>query len=134
MHPQDGFFGGRKIVHVVGLPQRLSGLLGWVSGLPLASPLLEQDTIAAAAVADSDEDGLVLVCDQDVFFVVKFDVIFGEDLNSVVIGCFSNTHEGIGEVSESFRCGCLVGELGKWETCHMCANTNVTIGNSHSFC
>ena len=52
MHPFDGLLGGWKIVHVFGLPQRLSSLLGWVVGLPLALPLLEQDAIAPAAVAD----------------------------------------------------------------------------------
>ena len=47
--------------------------------MPLALSLLERDVIAPRAVADSDDDGLVIECDQDVFFVVKFDVIFGED-------------------------------------------------------
>ena len=79
MHTFDGLLGGRKILHVFGLSQRLSGLLGWVAGLPLASLLLERYAIAPAAVADSDEDGLVLACDQDIFFVVNFYVIFGED-------------------------------------------------------
>ena len=50
-----------------------------MAGLPLASPLLERYVIAPAAVADPDEDGLVLEYDQDVFFVVNFYAIFGED-------------------------------------------------------
>ena len=73
MHPFDGFLDGQKIVHVVGLSESLSGLLGLVAGLPLALPLLERDAM------DTNEDGLVLACDKDVFFVVNFYVIFRED-------------------------------------------------------
>ena len=72
IHPFDGLLGGRKIVDVVGLLQCLPGFLGWVAGLPLASPVLKLDAIVPAAVADPNEDGLVLECDQDVFFVVNF--------------------------------------------------------------
>ena len=50
-----------------------------MAGLPLALSLLDQDVIALADVADPDEDGLVLACDQDVLFVVNLYVIFGED-------------------------------------------------------
>ena len=79
MHQFYGLLGGRKVVHIVGLSQLLSGFLGWVAGLSLASPLLGRDAIEPAAVADPNEYGLVLACDQDVFFVVNFYVIFGED-------------------------------------------------------
>ena len=48
-------------------------------GLKLDSLLLERYAIVPAAVADSDKDRLVIACDQDVFFVVKFCVIFGEE-------------------------------------------------------
>ena len=48
-------------------------------GLTLDSPLLERYEIVPAAVADSDKDRLVIACDQDVFFVVNFYVIFRED-------------------------------------------------------
>ena len=45
----------------------------------MTSLLLDQDAIEPTDVTNPDEDGIVLACDQDVFFVVKFYVIFGED-------------------------------------------------------
>ena len=47
--------------------------------LPLASPLFWWYAIAPADVSDLDEDRLVLAFYQDVFSVVKFYAIFGED-------------------------------------------------------
>ena len=55
-------------------------------------PLLEWDAIAPTAVTDSDEDGLVVACNQDVFVVVNCDGILGEDRNCVVVDCFANAH------------------------------------------
>ena len=49
-----------------------------MAGLPLASTFLERDAIVPVAIAESVEYGLVLACDKDVFFMVKFYVIFGE--------------------------------------------------------
>ena len=125
---------GWEIVNAVGQAQRFLGLFGWVSGLPLAAPLLEWDAIVPAAVADMDDDGLVFVRYQYVFFEVYRDFVLGEDRSCVVVGRFANAHCGIWEVGERICTRGFWEKLGKWEARNIGAYTHATIVYSHPFC
>ena len=64
IHPLYGLIGGWEIVNTVGLAHHLFGLFGicgWAAGL-------EWDAIAPTAATDSDGNGLVVACNQEVLF------------------------------------------------------------------
>ena len=78
----------------------MSCLLGWFPWLPVASLLYQRNTISAFLVADADQYGFALTCDEHVLFFVYCIAILSENGDGVIVRHFAYTHQQAGKVVE----------------------------------
>ncbi len=106
MHPLDCLFGGREIVHAVGMSKGVACFLRWGLRLPIAFLLDEWDLVPTVFVACSNEEGFTLASDEYVLFFVDGDAGLRENGNGAIIASFADTHEGMWEVLEGVHVCC----------------------------
>ena len=114
MHPIDGLIGGREVIHAVGLPQGLPGLLRWLSWLPLAPVLHEWDTVAPSLVAFAKYYWRALAYNQHILFFVCCYSCLGEDGYVAVVVGFANAHQRLWKRVEGVGLCCLPVQSRDW--------------------
>ena len=127
MHPFDGLFDGRQIIDTVGLTQNFACLLGWSPWLPLATALLQRNTIPTTLISGSNQNGFAATSYQHILFLVDCDTFFGENGDVAIVGSLAHTQQGRGKILKRV-CFCrLLGQLGERQPGDILATTGAAI-------
>ncbi len=133
MHPTNGLFHRREVIHAVGLLQGLGDTGSWGAGLPLASLLCERNAVATLVVSNANQNGFTLARDEDVGLVMNRDTITGENGDSVVIGEPTYTEQRSGELVKGVgSCSSRV-EARERQSSNVLCRTGGAIGNTDTF-